>query len=580
VKKKGELWIEEKETSTFVEMKQFITEKTSEILKRCTSVTSEQTKELDVPALSVEKGDKDDASSKTVTEISTLSSKDTVYLQLTEKVNEIDSNFSLQSEKFKKLQQKLKDQQTIIKRQEDTIQKLFNDFEKENNSKISETHNTFNERFQEIRVEFMTELQAASSFISQQQTQWETFCLELKKKQEKDKEHKELDVSTKFEELFEKQKELSKKLENSLKIQESQAKDFEDRNNSTKEIVKMKDDQGKLFFKIRNVQMEITRGREKEFFCEKTCQSDVKCIKNCLHIIGQHDQQISEGGQDYLHGYLDECLRHPGHLDFIPVDTLGLEHLPEDIRDKDLYDLIKAVADLTVRVNVTMTSPLRPMFWSDTKTPYSLYNMRGSQELRTGNGMVQNVVKILAETCPCQKCQLSGDPKPNYWSVGVGTVVSLVYDNIEASHTTCRFFYDTEYSSEIVLKVEDKNVYKSVENDLSFFYCSTCDETLVDKLEKSLKQLSRLQEWLDLKYRKTRDGHKLMFLVSHPHGCSKRVCLGQWKDKYTKSVFITKYTYLTSICPGCSGAPVYFLGDRRYYHSGSLNSGLGYNTNG
>uniref|UniRef100_A0A2C9LGV3 Uncharacterized protein n=1 Tax=Biomphalaria glabrata TaxID=6526 RepID=A0A2C9LGV3_BIOGL len=182
VKKKGELWIEEKETSTFVEMKQFITEKTSEILKRCTSVTSEQTKELDVPALSVEKGDKDDASSKTVTEISTLSSKDTVYLQLTEKVNEIDSNFSLQSKQFKKLQQKLKDQQTINKRQEDTIEKRLNDFEKENNSKINETHKTFNERFQEIRVEFMTELQAASSFISQQQTQWETLCVELKEK--------------------------------------------------------------------------------------------------------------------------------------------------------------------------------------------------------------------------------------------------------------------------------------------------------------------------------------------------------------------------------------------------------------
>ncbi|KAK0048733.1 reticulocyte-binding protein 2 a-like isoform X3, partial [Biomphalaria pfeifferi] len=221
VKKKGELWIEEKETSTFMEMKQFITEKTSEILNRCTSVSSDQTKELDVPALKVEKGNKEDASSKTVTKISTLASKDT-YLQLTEKVKEIDSNFSLQSKKLKKLQQKLKDQQTITKRQEDTIEKLFKDCEKENNSNMSETQTTFNERVQEIRAEFMTELQAASSFISQQQTQWETFCLELKEKQEINKEHKELDVSTKFEELFEEQKELSKKLENILEIQKSQ----------------------------------------------------------------------------------------------------------------------------------------------------------------------------------------------------------------------------------------------------------------------------------------------------------------------------------------------------------------------
>ncbi|KAK0048731.1 reticulocyte-binding protein 2 a-like isoform X3, partial [Biomphalaria pfeifferi] len=151
----------------------------------------DQTKELDVPALKVAKGDKEDASFKAVTEISTLASKDTVYLQLTEKVKEIDSNFSLQSKKLKKLQQKLKDQQTITKRQEDTIDKLLKDSEKENNSNMSETQTTFNERVQEIRVEFMTELQAASSFISQQQTQWETFCLELKAKQEIDKEHKE-----------------------------------------------------------------------------------------------------------------------------------------------------------------------------------------------------------------------------------------------------------------------------------------------------------------------------------------------------------------------------------------------------
>ncbi|XP_055896700.1 uncharacterized protein LOC106068248 isoform X2 [Biomphalaria glabrata] len=469
----------------------------------------------------------------------------------------MDSNFSLQSKKIKKLQQNLKDQQTIVERQEDTIEMLFNDFENENNAKFSETENKFNDRFQEIREEFMTELQAASSFISQQQTQWETFCLELKEKQEIDKiqDQKELDVHTKIEELFKKQKELSKKFEN---------------------IIGKEDSQRKLFFKIRNLQMEFTRFREKEFYCENTGQSDVKCNDKCYHVIGQQDQQISDGGQDYLHEYLADCLRHPGHLDFIPVDTLGLEHLPEDLNDKDLYNLIKAVADLTVRVNVTMTSPHRPKFWPNTKIPYSLYNMRGSQQLRTGNGMVQNVNKILAKTCPCLKCQLSDNPKQYYWSVGFGTIASLVFDNIEASHTTCRFFYDTEYSPEIVLNVDDKNVYKSVENDLSFFYCSTCDEAFVDKLEKSLKQFLHLQQIVKTKYKKTLTENKLMFLVSHPHGCSKRICFGQWRDKYTTFFLTTRYTYLTSICSGCSGAPVYFLGDKRYYHSGSLNSGLGY----
>ncbi|KAK0055169.1 reticulocyte-binding protein 2 a-like isoform X3, partial [Biomphalaria pfeifferi] len=40
VKVKGELWIEEKETSSFIEMQKYIKDKISDILQRCVSVTN------------------------------------------------------------------------------------------------------------------------------------------------------------------------------------------------------------------------------------------------------------------------------------------------------------------------------------------------------------------------------------------------------------------------------------------------------------------------------------------------------------------------------------------------------------
>uniref|UniRef100_A0A2C9L3F4 Uncharacterized protein n=1 Tax=Biomphalaria glabrata TaxID=6526 RepID=A0A2C9L3F4_BIOGL len=217
IKKKGELWIEENETSTFAEIKQNITETTSDILQRCSSLTSNKFKEMYLQS-SFKQVHKDDQSTKALEEISTFASKDSEYQLLAEKVKEINSNYTLQNMKIKKLQQKIKNQQRINQRLKDTIDKHFKDFEKENNSKFRETQNKFNELFLEFRKEFMTELQAASSFISQQQTQWETFCLEMKEEREIDKEH-ELDVRIKIHELFEKQEELSNNFEN---IQERQ----------------------------------------------------------------------------------------------------------------------------------------------------------------------------------------------------------------------------------------------------------------------------------------------------------------------------------------------------------------------
>uniref|UniRef100_A0A2C9LV33 Uncharacterized protein n=1 Tax=Biomphalaria glabrata TaxID=6526 RepID=A0A2C9LV33_BIOGL len=73
-------------------------------------------------------------------------------------------------------------------------------------------------------------------------------------------------------------------------------------------------------------------------------------------LIGDHETQESEGGDADLHKYLVGCKKNPGHSQFIPVETFTLKHLHKGYQDKYLYEYIKVLADLTVRVGVEMSS--------------------------------------------------------------------------------------------------------------------------------------------------------------------------------------------------------------------------------
>ncbi|KAK6964601.1 hypothetical protein BgiMline_031840 [Biomphalaria glabrata] len=110
-------------------------------------------------------------------------------------------------------------------------------------------------------------------------------------------------------------------------------------------------------------------------------------------LIGDHETQESEGGEADLHKHRGDCKKNPGHRQFIPVDTFTLKHLPEDLQDKDLYEYIKVIADLTVRVCLEMSSPDRPEFYPKTNRPYPFSNMSERRNLRTGSGKVWYVNK-------------------------------------------------------------------------------------------------------------------------------------------------------------------------------------------
>ncbi|XP_055898229.1 uncharacterized protein LOC129928327 isoform X2 [Biomphalaria glabrata] len=133
----------------------------------------------------------------------------------------------------------------------------------------------------------------------------------------------------------------------------------------------------------------------------QTCNGNIECQPTCSNsrtsridddqFYGNHETQEFKEEAD-LHRHYANCTKNPGHKEFINIDKFTLNHLPANHRDQDLYDLIKAMAGLTVRVNLEKTSPNRPEFWPNTTKPYPFF--KGS---RSGTGMIWNVEKRIDE---------------------------------------------------------------------------------------------------------------------------------------------------------------------------------------
>ncbi|XP_055866390.1 uncharacterized protein LOC129922826 [Biomphalaria glabrata] len=233
-----------------------------------------------------------------------------------------------------------------------------------------------------------------------------------------------------------------------------------------------------------------------------------------------------------------------------------------------------------------MSSPRRPKFWPKTTQPYPFYNMRERRNLRTGSGSVRDVNKfqdgvrqdkgrIAYTKCWCRKCEGSNSPSNVWWEFQVHTATQVVFDDIEADHTTLRLFYDRDGSPVVSVR------YVNIEHDRCELNCVTCDETLGNKLMGMWKHFEKVWDKVWDKYIYSRPPHKFLFIVSHPHGCSKQVSVGQWKDRLKVDDCRSQFTYTTCTCPGSSGAYVNYLGFSNWtwpelVHSGSLKSGLNY----
>ncbi|KAK6991318.1 hypothetical protein BgiMline_014686 [Biomphalaria glabrata] len=217
--------------------------------------------------------------------------------------------------------------------------------------------------------------------------------------------------------------------------------------------------------------------------------------------------------------------------------------------------------------------------------------MSDTRNLRTGSGWVSDIkridngivedngIKVDYTLCWCRKCQDSVTPSKVWWEFDVVTATHVVFDDVEARHTTLRLFYDTD-DSPIIKADQVIFVDKNIKYDSCLLKGVTCNKNLGGKLKVMFNHYENIWWKVFNKYFDTRDRHKFNFIVSHPHGCCKQVSLGKWKDQF-KLDDRTRLTYTTCTCPGSSGAHVHCLGyNWRWWsdlvHSGSLKSGLNY----
>lgn len=308
-------------------------------------------------------------------------------------------------------------------------------------------------------------------------------------------------------------------------------------------------------------------------------------------------------GEADLHQHLASCEKNPGHKNFIPVHSFTLHHLPAIYRDEYLHNMILALSDITVRVDVRYTSLDRPDTYPNSDRPYPFAGYRGSDMMRTGTGWLIRVntypVWENTGTCPCPLCKLSDTPQPKWAEICIRTAAHVVFDDAEGAHTTCHFFYDSSDTDlhQVLAFQETICVQSNIEGDW-------CDLTYVTH---DLKLAKKLADLLNIYLRKhftiaalfprnyilpgykNDTEHNLAVIISHPHGCSKQISFGRVKERKLVSydLDLSQYTYTTATCPGSSGAPVYILGSIWYGcdhpHSGTIDdvvnvnySGIGY----
>ncbi|BFZ25944.1 hypothetical protein BsWGS_28983 [Bradybaena similaris] len=97
-------------------------------------------------------------------------------------------------------------------------------------------------------------------------------------------------------------------------------------------------------------------------------------------------------------------------------------------------------------------------------------------------------------------------------------------------------------------------------------YHYTHDLKLAQRLHQRCQQRDELRNkifnkplhtWNFKRRRPSPDKQPLLFIVSHPHGCSKQISLGRWISAHSLYRNMHSYRYTAATCQGSSGARVY-----------------------
>ncbi|CAL1533816.1 unnamed protein product [Lymnaea stagnalis] len=294
---------------------------------------------------------------------------------------------------------------------------------------------------------------------------------------------------------------------------------------------------------------------------------------------GTHEAEVSFGDEADLHKHKKNCKKDPTHKSFIPLNSFTLKDLPWRYRYPQVFDLVKILADLTVRVAVRYTSLERTECFPDTNDLYPFSAYRGLDFLRTGTGKITEALKVNdpESGCPCGECKISGSPQKEYGLFHILTATHVVFDNIEAENTKCKLDYNTDSSPDILL--DGTEATADIDCDRCQLMCVTHDVGIVDMVKGRLQKFEELCATVYELFPK--DGfERLIVIPSHPHGCPKQISVGMWTHRMERiGDYFTAYTYTASTCPGSSGAPVFTMArdiswwSYMFTHRGSTHDG-------
>ncbi|CAL1529265.1 unnamed protein product [Lymnaea stagnalis] len=301
---------------------------------------------------------------------------------------------------------------------------------------------------------------------------------------------------------------------------------------------------------------------------EATPDSDIVTPNEGFHEVEVSGENEVEIGEDNDVADLDRvspsrCQKEACHHKYILTDKLTLCDFPKRYRDRDVLQLAKVLALLTVKVRVGYVSRERPEF-SPENLRYPLYTLRGQSIVSCGSGRIWDVEIITPEQnrkCECRGCRASDTPIYAWAYVYVDTATHVVFDNDEAKSTDCWWGYDSPCAPHVILEgvaMKDRNFAR----DTFRIACVTHDLDLVRRLQGWTREYEELFWEVTNKYDGSEQEVKdnLIIIVSHPHGCYKRVSLGPWESREELSDKRTRYSYTASTCQGTSGAPVFIIG--------------------
>lgn len=260
------------------------------------------------------------------------------------------------------------------------------------------------------------------------------------------------------------------------------------------------------------------------------------------------------------------CKKNPGHVKFIAVENFNASYLPDNYRNAEVMDAIRALADVTVKIKVNYVSLNRPATSRLVSSGYPFYKDRGKKTMTTGTGRIWSVHKTpenQIDMCHCGRCRSSDTPKKMYGVIVVVTATHVIFDETEAKTAKCLLEFNNSTKELQGWGMNESNP----KDDRCFFNCVTCDAELFHVVETMADRFDRLRYDVTLIFKERKLLDKLVVMASHPHGGPKKISVGKWTRECHEGNRRSAYVHTACTCPGSSGATLFMLGfDGTYPH--------------